>query len=224
MSSHKVIKRVLISLAAASAVAIALLMAVQAQAGGSDTLSVDSADAEPGDQVTVSVTADISSDPGLGAWTVDVIVDNPDQVSIVDCEAGDGNSVCNAQYADDTVRFAGASADGLTGAVFIGAITLECANSEGSSDLLLDTTGFADATLGDPQEIPVIHNPGTVTCEEEGAAPTRRPRATATPRALPPTGTGGDTSDAMGQLIAALAGVGLASIGGYGLLRFRARR
>ena len=74
----------------------ALFIAAHVSAAVSGTLAVGSATIAPGDVGTVSVTASAPS-PGLGAWSVDVSVQDPSHVSIVSCVA-ESHSVCNAQY------------------------------------------------------------------------------------------------------------------------------
>ncbi len=201
-----------------------LLLVAHVLAAVTGTLGVGSITLAPGDQGSVSVTASVPS-PGLGAWTVDVIIGDPAQVSVLSCSAT-ADSVCNPHYQGGKVRFAGATAMGHIGQINLGTITLRCASSEGTSALDLDTVGFADATIGGPVEIAVTMSPGSVRCNRAEAT-AGGPGATATTAAsgLPPTGTGGagDTTS-LGSMIAALTGLGLAAIGGYSALRLRRRR
>jgi hypothetical protein len=218
----------LLGLAAAVTAIVGLFVATQAWAGAvTGTLGVESAEIAPGDRETVTVFAEVP-EPGLGAWTVDVMVEDPDQVTIIDCDVPT-HSVCNPDYPGDlpTVRFAGAVAEGLVGDdIEIGTITIECADEEGSSVLSLSTAGFADATIGGPVEIAVTESPGTISCTEEAARPTRRPSEEDTPTpsvsGLPPTGSGSSNS-AFGGYLAALAAAALAGVAGYSVLRMRSR-
>lgn len=224
MKQQTAMKLHIVSAALAATIA-GLFLAMNVSAGGDNSLNVESASVAPGDRTTVDVTAEISGEPGLGAWTVDVIVQNPDQVTIIDCDAP-SHSVCNPDYPGDlpTVRFAGATAAGLMGTIEIGTITVECADRAGSSVLSLDTTGFADATIGGPQEIAVTHNPGIIRCTEEAAGGTPRPSPTASVSGLPPSGFGpSQGSGSSGTLLAALAAAGLAALAGYSALRLRMR-
>jgi len=211
-----------------------LLLVAQVSAGAQSTLNVGSATIAPGDRATVNVTANVPS-PGLGAWTVDVNVQTPSDVSIVSCTA-ESHSVCNPDFDASlpTARFAGASATALTGQITLGTVTVRCASTEGSSVLGLDTVGFADATLGGPVEIPVTFSPGTIRCSRTAATDTAGGTSTpggvaATPTSavggLPTTGSGAaDDASTLPLMIAALAGVGLAGIAGYRVLSLRARR
>jgi hypothetical protein len=220
-------KLLLIGLAApVCALAVAAQVLVGAVSGD---LVVESADVAPGDEGTVTVTADTPS-PGLGAWTVDVIVEDPSVIEILECDVP-SHSVCNADYPGDqpTVRFAGAVAMGLVGETEIGTITFRCNDDEGSTVLNLSTAGFADATIGGPQEIAVTHSPGTIRCTEEAEEPTEEPGDGATPTVavggLPEAGSGaGNGSSATSTVAAVLAVAGLAILGGYGALRMRTRR
>lgn len=212
----------IIGIAAVAAVAGGLLIGTQVWAAVQGTLGVGSATIVPGGQGTVSVTASVPS-PGLGSWTVDVIVQDPTHVSVVSCTAAAG-SVCNPNYPGSlpTVRFAGATATGIVGDTTLGTITVRCASSEGSSTLNLSTVGMTDATIGSPTEIAVTMSPGTISC---AAAATPAPSPTSAAAALPATGAGGSNGgSSFGWLIAALAGSGLAGIAGCVALRLRTRR
>lgn len=226
MGTRKSKRLVLLALTALAATIAGALFAANVSAGGTASLTVESDRIAPGDQTTVAVTAEVPNEPGLGAWTVDVMVESPNQVSIVDCNAPAG-SVCNPDYPGDlpTVRFAGAAARGMTGSIEIGTITVECANRSGSSVLSLSTAGFADGTLGHPQEIPVVHNPGTITCREAAAAATRTPRPTPTTAVsgMPEAGFGGSSGGSSALLFAALAAAAIAGLAGFGALRIRQR-
>ncbi len=215
--------------------ASALIIVTQSSAGASATLSVGSATIAPGDEATVTVRTSVPS-PGLGAWTVDVNVQDPDQVSIVDCTA-ESHSVCNPDFDASlpTARFAGANATGLVGTTVLGTVTVRCASTEGSSVLGLDTVGFADPTIGGPVEIPVTFSPGTIRCDRAAATATRAASdatstasvggtPTTTVGGLPPAGGGSREDAPLPVLIVALAGLGIAGVVGYQAFRLRARR
>lgn len=215
----------LIAAAATGAAIIAGLMLAGQAFGATNSLSVGDAEGQPGDTVTVDVTANVPG--GLGAWTMDISYD-PDQVTATDCDGGDANSVCNTDYGStgDTVRITGASANGEEGETLLGTIDfkingdLSCADVDSSLDLSVEV--FADATVGSPQDISgdTDLSNGSITCTE--AQPTERPTA------LPPTGTGGlsdsDGGMGFGWVIMALAAAGLAGMAGYGALRVRSTR
>ncbi len=168
-----------------------------------------------GDTVTVDVT-DVGGE-GLGAWTIDVSYDS-DVISASGCTAEQGG-VCNENFTDNSVRITGASAGGLSGDTTLGSITFDCADDEGSSDLTIALSVFADATIGDPQDLsPSISN-GTFDCAEA-----EEPDPTSTV-VLPPTGTGvaGSGSSSVSWLVALFAVIGLGVLAtGYGVARSRA--
>jgi hypothetical protein len=229
MSRNPVI-RTIVALAVAGA---ALLFFAAGASAVSGSLTVESATVAMGDEGTIEVTANVPEAPGLGAWTVDVIVEDPDVVAVLDCNVP-GHSVCNPEYALDppTVRYAGAVAVGIIGETSIGTFTFECL-SEGTTVLDLSTTGFADGTLGAPQEIAATHNLGTVTCTEPGASgpiPTNGGGGgTATPLApsgLPNAGSAGaGGSGSLWAVITLLAGAGSASAAfAYAMRRYASRQ
>ena len=207
-------------LAATAVLALAggMLMVAQVSAQG-PTLSVGDAEAAPGADATVDVVANVPD--GLGAWTVDITYD-PDVVTASDCE-GESGSVCNPDFEDsgDTVRVTGASATGLDEESVLATITFTCADAEGDSDLTVAISVFADATIGDPQDISgdtEVSN-GSVSCAE----PTVEPAAPTATTGLPPTGFGptNDSDSSFAWVIAALAGAGVAALAGFGALRMR---
>ena len=208
----------LVGLAAIAALAGGLLFSQMMSAVAGD-LSIGSKDIAPGASGTVNLSSDVG-DPGLGAWTVDITYD-PDVVTVDDCTEGDAGSVCNPAYTANQVRVTGASATGKEGDTVLSEITFTCGSDVGSSDLTLTINVFADATVGDPQDIDANVTNGEINC----AVPPTAVPATATVTNLGPTGTGGDDSGgSLTWVIAALAGVGLVGIAGYGVLRARSRR
>jgi hypothetical protein len=223
-------------LLAAAAVVLALgaglLIASQASAA-SATISVDSITVAPGEQGSVNLDALNATSPGLGAWEIDIVY-NPAVVTAVACSPQNG-SVCNPDYASNTVRIVGASAGGLLGNKTLGSITFSC-DSEGSSALSLNIMVLADATAAAP--VPMSHQAqnGAITCSSAQppvvptstpGGPTEEAEPTATAlvvTGLPPSGSGGSNDGAMDWLVAVSAGAALAAIAGFGALRLRDRR
>ena len=206
----------------AGAIAVAIIAGllvvaqVSAATGGVD---IHDGTAAPGEEVTVDLGAHDVTDPGLGAWTVDIAYDSS-VVSVSDCAPQQGG-VCNPAFDDELIRVTGASAGGLDGDTVLANITFECGDEEGSSDLTLTVNVFADATIGDPQEFdPTISN-GSITCEE----PAPEPTATTDVGGIGGVGTGLGSSDGSGLawLVAALAAVGAVALG-FGAVRMASRR
>lgn len=205
--------------AAILAASLLALLAAAHVSAQEPTLSIGSATIAPGDSGSVNLDAVGMAAPGLGAWSVDVSFD-PAILGAVDCTPQNG-SVCNAAYADDTVRVTGAAATGLDGDSTLASIEFRC-STEGTSTLTLETLVFADATPGDPQPIEAATTTGTVTCQEGGAptaTTTETPQATAQPTAEPTrtpqmtvagTGPGDIDSGSLSVIIAGLIGAGIA--------------
>jgi hypothetical protein len=190
------------------------LMISQVAAQGPE-LSIGDGEAAPGDDATVELVANVPD--GLGAWTVDISYDT-DVVTATDCE-GDSGSVCNAEFAEDTVRVTGASATGLDEESVLAAITFTCGDAEGDSDLTIAISVFADATVGDPQDISgdTTVSDGSISCAEPAPEePTNTP-------VIVPSGQGPTDSGSFSWVIAALAGAGVAALVGFGALRVRTR-
>ena len=178
-----------------------------------------------GEEQGVSLEAGDMRATGLGGWTIDVMYD-ADLLDATFCEAG-GFSVCNPDFADGTVRLAGASTEPFPGEGTLGLanIVFKCL-APGEAELTIVPRILVDQTLADPQPINATVESGSFTCEVE-AAPTPTAHAPAPiPTALPYTGAGGkpETGDVVRWLIAAFAGVGLAGIVSFGVLRLRAGR
>lgn len=211
----KGIKGLRVGLLGAAAIAVALiggmLLAGTVSAAAHGTVDVQDGSAAPGDEGTVDVGAQGVGGEGLGAWTIDISYDT-DVITAVDCTAEQGG-VCNAEFGADTVRITGASAGGLDGDNVLGSITFECGADEGSSDLTISVNVFADATVGDPQDLdPTISN-GTFDCETVVTGG-------------PQVGTGplSDGGSSLGWLVALLAVAGIAGLAaGYGVLSLRSR-
>ena len=207
MSAIKGIKIGLVALAAIAALVIG--GAAFAQDGGS--VGVSDGSAQTGESGEVTVQAMDIGDPGLGAWTLDIHYDSG-VVTATDCTPEQGG-VCNPNFADGVVRLTGATALGLEGDSTLGTIEFECDDDSGSSDLDLQISSFADATLGAPADISddVTVVDGTFTC------------STVTVTGPPAAGSSfGSNGTSYGWLIAVLAVLGLSTIA-VGAQRIRAR-
>ena len=173
-----------------------------------------------GEEVSVDLEARDMPAPGLGAWTIDVMYDE-DFLEAVSCTDQTSLTVCNPDFADGTIRVAGASIEALEGNIGLANMVFKCVGA-GEGDLIIVAQILVDETLGDPQPIDAATESGSITCTaaEAEVAPTP------TVAGLAPTGTGGqpETGDIVRWLIAAFAGVGLAGIVSFGVLRLRAGR
>ena len=207
MNGMRALRLSLVAVAAIVALVGGLFLASTAYAQ-EDRVDVHSGSAVPGGEDSVTVGAHDISDPGLGAWTLDIQYDSS-LISAVDCVPEQGG-VCNPNFADGMVRITGASAGGLQGDSTLGVITFECGNDAGESDLDLSVFTFADATVGGPQPIAdVTVGDGTFTCSAVAGGPD--------------TGTGfTPDSTSMGWLLAVLAYFGVAGLA-VGALRMRTR-
>lgn len=206
-------------IAAAIAGAFALVATSAWAAEGS--VSMSSGTAAPGEQVALELMSEGVTEPGLGAWSIDITYD-ASVVTPVGCETEHG-AVCNLQYGDNMIRTAGATAMGIEGDTLLATITFECADDTGHSAITVSLPDFADATIGGPQQIDAEVTHGSVECTDEPPA-----AATATPAPqVPSTGTGGGSSAGSNDLlvlVATLVGVGVTALAGYGVLRTRATR
>jgi hypothetical protein len=198
------LKKITIRLAATAIAAAALGLALAAAqvSAASGSLSITNGSAAVGNTTSVDLWAGDITEPGLGAWSIDIKYD-PDVVTALSCQNGaDQIAVCNPAFADDEVRVSGANANGLTGDVDLASITFRC-HSAGDSPLTITPKDFMDATPGDLQPIDVTLVHGKITC---GAV-------------LPATGSGPEGATSFAALIAMLAVLGLALAGGGALLR-----
>jgi hypothetical protein len=148
-------------------VVLLIPLAVSQASAVSGTLSISSITIAPGGQGAADLRSNVPA-PGLGAWTVDITYD-PAVVSVASCAPAQGG-VCNPAFAANKVRITGASASGLIGDTSLGTITLHrlaasAAACGAASPLSLATNVFADATVGNPQNITLTApTNGTVTC------------------------------------------------------------
>jgi hypothetical protein len=188
----------LVSVAVAGAFGVGLL-ASQALGAG-PTLSVPDVSQNLSERVTVNFRASDFGEPGLGAWTIDLVYDST-QVTAISCSSAANLSVCNADYSDHSVRLAGASAQGLTGDFAIASIVFECRDRAGMSPLTITPKDIYDATPAHLQRIEPALDHGSITCAVSGRLPTHMPEA----------GSGGGPID--GKLALALVGLlGMMSI------------
>ena len=166
------------------AVAIALaggsvfLSSVSAQ---TPTVTIGSLSLGVGQEGTVSPRALDISEPGLGAWTIDIVYDH-EVVSATDCSAEHGG-VCNEAYRNNTVRVNGINVFGLIGDVTLATIDFSC-KAVGESELSITLTVLADSTPGGPQPIDAAVANGSVTCAAE-PQPTPTPTPSEPPGSLP---------------------------------------
>jgi hypothetical protein len=186
-------KRVITAAAAGLAAVLVVVVALgaasrDAAAGGSPTVTIDSATVAVGSSGTVALQALNMADPGLGAWSINVVYD-PTTLEIQGC-APDNGSVCNPDFAADTVRITGAAAMGLIGDSVLAELTFRCSRTgESALSIVVDT--LADGTPGDPQDIDESVVDGAITC----IVP---PTPTDPPPPPPPGGGGGNGFPAAG--------------------------
>jgi hypothetical protein len=209
--------RVGLLLAAAGGAGAFALLATAVWAQASPAVSIGSGEAAPGDQVAVELNSHDVGDPGLGAWSIDVTYD-PEVVRPLQCVTEHG-AVCNTAFDDDTVRTAGATAEGIVGDTLLATITFECLDAEGESDLTVSLPDFADATIGGPEQIDAAIENGSITCAEETVAATATPGAPPAPGNVG-SGPGSNDGTSFAWLIASLVGAGaIAGAAGFVALR-----
>ncbi len=202
----------ILAVVAAAIVSLVLAGSAFAQDGGVGVSDGTAEDGASGD-VTVDVTG--VGDPGLGAWTLDISFDNS-LLTATDCNAEQGG-VCNENFTDSSVRVTGASAGGLEGDTVLGSIEFTC-DGEGTSDLTISVEVFADATIGDPQDLSPSVSNGTFTCGEEADA------GDDDVTGPPDVGTGftSGSSSNLSWIIALFAAIGaLGLAASYGVVRLR---
>ena len=118
------------------------------------TVAVDSASAAVGAEATVELRVLGLTEPGLGAWTVEVAYD-PAAVSVVSCTPPtDQLAFCNTDF-PSTVR--------LAGDVTLATLTFRCA-AAGAAALDITVEVLADATIGAPRDITPAIEVGAVEC------------------------------------------------------------
>lgn len=145
------------------------------------TVTVGSLSLSVGQEGTVSLRALDVGEPGLGAWTIDIVYD-PEIASATDCTAQHGG-ICNEAYRNNTVRVNGIDVYGLTGDVALATLDFSC-KAAGETGLSVVLTVLADSTPGGPQPIDAAVANGSVTCSEE-PQPTPTPTLPEPPGSLP---------------------------------------
>jgi len=213
--ASRILSRLASLIASLTALAAAAALATLPALAQQPELSISDATEELGGEVSVELSASGFSAPGLGAWTLDIIYD-PAVVTAIDCDVGPVQvEVCNPEFAGDTVRLAGADADGIEGDFSLGRITFQCADREAETALTVSPLHIADATPGDLQPIDAALRHGSITCVEAEIAP-----AAPTPGpSFPHAGGGGLDENALPSLMGALIALGLAALGSAVMLR-----
>lgn len=118
---------------------------------------------EKGQSGSVDLRAVNAGQPGLGAWSIDIIY-QPTLVAVVGCVAKQ-DGVCNAQFSNEAIRIVGANSSGLTGDINLATISFKRVK-EGTSPLRLKLDVFADASPGGPQDLSasVTLRDGSIVC------------------------------------------------------------
>lgn len=179
-----------------------------------DRLRVASMTIAPGEQGAVAIMAEDLLPPGIGAWSVDITWDDA-AVDAVSCSSA--VSECSTEYASNTGRVTGASAEGLVADTILATFTFECGPNEGVSDLTLTIDVWANSSIIDPGDDPDVDvENGTITCVE---ASTPEPTATPSPLSLPPTGTGASSGGGTIMWAAAMLAAAGTSLVGIAVLR-----
>jgi hypothetical protein len=160
----------------AAAITLAVMVAVAAGFGGKHAtlagpaagpaVQIDTGTAEVGQPAAVTLNALNIAPPGLGAWTIDIDYD-PSLVSVNFCNPDPISSVCNPSFGSMTIRDVGATASGFEGNTKLATIGFQC-NAAGVSPLSLSIDVFADATIGNPQDIDAVIQNGAVFCTAAG--------------------------------------------------------
>ena len=200
---------------------VAGLLSLSQAAAQEETIAIGSATIAVGSNGSVELAAANIGEPGLAAWSFDVFYD-PDVVVALHCTPENG-SVCNPNYAANTVRVTGASAAGFQGDTPLASLTFRCL-AAGTTQLTIGSLTFADNTLGDPQPILAAIVNGSLHCETVApATDTIDDEATPVAPIMVDAGTGpGDLGiDSWSLVIAGLIGAGIAwlivGMGGAGL-------
>ena len=150
---------------AAVAVATTFLIGSTASAGAEPTVSIGRTTVTSGGMGDVDIIAHNIPQPGLGAWTIDVVYD---ETVIEPQSCGEASSsICNFDYATNLIRVVGAKADGLKGTVGLASITFRCLRT-GSTSLTLALIEFHDSTDGAPMFINAQTVEGAVYCNPQG--------------------------------------------------------
>ena len=162
-------KRLLVKLAVFALALMLSLLAASPASAQDELISIDSVTITPGSGTTLEVNALNMHAPGLGAWNIGVEYD-PSILSALSCSPAAG-SECNVDFTAQQVRIVGARASGLTGDSVLASITFNC-DRAGVSDLVIEVSVFADATVGDPQPIAFMVQNGRISCSAPAPVPT----------------------------------------------------
>ncbi len=158
MNTRKgIVVRLIIGVAAAAVMMVGVVTIASAQ---EELITIESASLTVGAEGSVNVSALNIVDPGLGAWTIDIMYD-PAVLSAEACISE--RSTCNAAFEVNVVRMTGATASGLTGDTSLAAIVFRC-NAVGTSLLTVNVPLIVDGTIGNPQPIVVSTQNGSITC------------------------------------------------------------
>ncbi len=203
--------------AAAAAAILATVAALAflgiAQAASASDVTVGSATVEPGDTVTIEVTATVAN---VGSFGINIEFDGTLVTVQADCGANFGS--CNSEFGINTVRLNGAQGgSGISGDdVVLGSFTFVAGSTEGTAALTITSAEVSDE-VGDTLTF-TAENDGAITIVTATATPTTAP--TATPGAVPATGGAPGTSSAnsMAWLLAA-AGLTIVAGGAWVLAR-----
>ena len=161
-------KGLLVKLAVVALTLVLSLLAASPASAQDELISVDSVTIRPGSGTTLGVNALNMPAPGLGAWNIGVEYD-PSILSALSCSPAAG-SECNVDFSARQVRIVGATASGFTGDSVLASITFNC-DRAGVSDLVIEVTELADATLSDPQPISFTVQNGRITCSAQSTVP-----------------------------------------------------
>lgn len=200
---------------AVAALAAFGMMASTAEASP-DRLRAASITMAPGEHGAIGIMAEDLSEPGLSAWSVDITWDE----AVVDARFCSSTvSECSTEFASNTGRITGASAEGLVEDTILATFTFECGPNEGESAATLSIEVWAEGSTG-PADPDVDIQNGTITCAEPGA-----PEPTATPASisLPPTGSGASSGGSAIAWPAALLAAAGAALAGTAALRRKGR-
>lgn len=141
------------------ALGVGLFVASQALAAPA-TIRAGSGSTAVGTQRAIDIDSLAMAAPGLGAWAINITYD-PSIVTPVDCSGL--TAACNLHFNANTIRLAGASAQGLLGDRTIATVTFRC-DAPGTSALGVSFDTLADATPAHPVNIDAATASGSVRC------------------------------------------------------------
>ncbi|MEX2159281.1 MAG: dockerin type I domain-containing protein [Dehalococcoidia bacterium] len=141
---------------------VGLSLAAGASAGTQPTVRIARTTIAVGSQGDVDITAENIAEPGLAAWTIDVVYD-PSAVTPLGCGEASG-SICNLDFTPEFIRIVGAKATGLVGDSQLASLTFRC-DHPGASTLTMSLIEFHDATEADPMRISAQTVEGAAYCK-----------------------------------------------------------